>query len=123
MAAGFRVPIGKNLDLRGSILDDLEGMMLRYDCRDGLLRFFPQSSAAVCKRVLALPFRGLRLGSLRAGLEPSRGERKVEATENDKLVIEILEEGTIKTTAEDVGARKPPQRRAVPAPMARLAGG
>lgn len=40
MAAGFQPPIGKNLNFRGSILDDLERMGLRYDCRDQELRFF-----------------------------------------------------------------------------------
>jgi len=40
MAAGFQPPMGKNLNFRRSILDDLEGMGLRYDCRDQELRFF-----------------------------------------------------------------------------------
>ena len=34
MAARFQPPIGTNLDFRGSILDELERMGLRYDCRD-----------------------------------------------------------------------------------------
>jgi len=45
MAAGFQPPIGKNLDFRGSILDDLERMGLRYDCRDDELRFFTPGEA------------------------------------------------------------------------------
>jgi len=45
MAAGFQPPIGKNLDFRGSILDDLERMGLRYDCRDDELHFFVPGEA------------------------------------------------------------------------------
>ena len=44
-AAGFQTPIGKNLDIRGSILDDLERMGLRYDCRDDELHFFTPGEA------------------------------------------------------------------------------
>lgn len=40
MAAGFERPTGRNLDFRRAILDDLEGMGLRYDCRDDQLRFY-----------------------------------------------------------------------------------
>jgi hypothetical protein len=39
-AAGFEAPVGKNLDFRGAILDDLERIGLRYDCRDDSLHFF-----------------------------------------------------------------------------------
>ena len=45
LAVGFQPPIGKNLDFRGSILDDLERMGLRYDCRDDQLRFFTPGEA------------------------------------------------------------------------------
>jgi hypothetical protein len=45
MATGFEPPIGKNLDFRGSILDDLERMGLRYDCRDDALHFFVPGEA------------------------------------------------------------------------------
>ena len=40
IAAGFERPTRSNLKFRGAILDDLERMGLRYDCRDGELRFF-----------------------------------------------------------------------------------
>ena len=45
LAVGFQPPIGKNLDFRGSILDDLERMGLRYDCRDDELHFFVPGEA------------------------------------------------------------------------------
>lgn len=45
IAAGFEAPIGKNLDFRRSILDDLERMGLRYDCRDQELHFFEADEA------------------------------------------------------------------------------
>jgi len=45
LAAGFQPPVGKNLDFRGSILDDLERMGLRYDCRDDELHFFVPGEA------------------------------------------------------------------------------
>lgn len=40
IAAGFERPAGRSLNFRGAILDDLEGMGLRYDCRDDQLHFF-----------------------------------------------------------------------------------
>lgn len=40
IAAGFEPPTGRNLQFRGAILDELQQMGLRYDCRDDELRFF-----------------------------------------------------------------------------------
>jgi hypothetical protein len=68
IATGFQVPIGKNLDFRGSILDDLERMGLRYDCRDDQLRFFvPSEARCYASEPRLADFLAVFRGSLQTG--------------------------------------------------------
>ncbi len=75
MAAGFQPPTGKNLDFRGSILDDLERMGLRYDCRDDELHFFmPGEARCYASGPRLADFPDVRATRLRRGISgPSSG--------------------------------------------------
>ena len=75
IAAGFQPRIGKSLYFRGSILDDLERMGLRYDCRDDELHFFtPGEARCYASGPRLADFLGDRATPLRRGASgPSSG--------------------------------------------------